>query len=100
MESLARGKKEYEPARFMTVNTAVEQLLEVEENIGRNAYSKNDLAVGIARLGQKDQVIVAAPLEKLVDYDFGKPLHSLVIPAREMHFHEKEVLDQFLIPTK
>jgi diphthamide biosynthesis methyltransferase len=27
----SRGKKVYEPARFMTVNTAISQLLEVEE---------------------------------------------------------------------
>jgi diphthine synthase len=26
-----RGKKVYEPPRFMTVNTAISQLLEVEE---------------------------------------------------------------------
>ena len=26
-----RGKKEYEPPRYMTINTALEQLLEVEE---------------------------------------------------------------------
>uniref|UniRef100_A0A453KH23 diphthine methyl ester synthase n=1 Tax=Aegilops tauschii subsp. strangulata TaxID=200361 RepID=A0A453KH23_AEGTS len=31
LESLCRGKKVYEPARFMTVNTAISQLLEVEE---------------------------------------------------------------------
>lgn len=31
LESLCRGRKEYEPPRFMTVNTAIEQLIEVEE---------------------------------------------------------------------
>lgn len=33
LESLARGKKVYEPSRFMTIGTAIEQLLEIEENI-------------------------------------------------------------------
>ena len=28
---LFRGKKEYEPPRYMSINTAIEQLLEVEE---------------------------------------------------------------------
>ena len=32
LESLARGRKVYEAPRYMTVNTAVEQLLEVEDN--------------------------------------------------------------------
>lgn len=33
---ILRGKKQYEPARFMTVNTAIEQLLEVEEARGES----------------------------------------------------------------
>jgi diphthine methyl ester synthase len=31
---LCRGKKVYEPPRFMTVNTAISQLFEVEEARG------------------------------------------------------------------
>ncbi|CAN6463556.1 unnamed protein product [Victoria cruziana] len=31
LESLCRGKKIYEPPRFMTIKTAIEQLLEVEQ---------------------------------------------------------------------
>ena len=33
LESLARGKKVYEPPRYMTINIAVEQLLEIEEKL-------------------------------------------------------------------
>lgn len=33
---ILRGKKQYEPPRFMTVNTAIEQLLEVEEARGES----------------------------------------------------------------
>lgn len=29
---LCRGKKEYEPPRYMSIDTAIEQLLEVEES--------------------------------------------------------------------
>lgn len=29
-----RGKKQYEPPRYMTVNTAIEQLLEIEHTRG------------------------------------------------------------------
>ena len=35
-----RGKKVYEPARFMTVNTAISQLLEVEELHGGSGTFK------------------------------------------------------------
>lgn len=33
---LGRGKKEYEPPRYMSINTAIEQLLEVEESRAEN----------------------------------------------------------------
>ncbi|KAI5079592.1 hypothetical protein GOP47_0005071 [Adiantum capillus-veneris] len=51
LESLCRGKKEYEPPKYMTVNTALEQLLEVEENQKCNAYNGNTICVGLARIG-------------------------------------------------
>ncbi|MCL7032866.1 hypothetical protein MKW94_005118, partial [Papaver nudicaule] len=35
LESLCRGKKQYEPPRYMTINTAIEQLLEVEHSLGQ-----------------------------------------------------------------
>ena len=33
LESLARGKKVYEPARYMSIKTAIEQLLELEDKL-------------------------------------------------------------------
>lgn len=33
---MGRGKKEYEPPRYMSINTAIEQLLEVEESRAEN----------------------------------------------------------------
>ena len=97
LEGLARGKKIYEPSRYMTVNQAVEQLLTISENRGSCELSPDTFAVGIARLGQKDEMIAYAPLRVLQKHDFGDPLHSLVIPAPELHFHEQEVLQCFEI---
>lgn len=99
MESLARGKKEYEPARFMTIKEAVAQLLVCEERKGRGVCKPDSLAVGIARLGQQDQSFAAGAMKDIQEYDFGKPLHSLVIPAEELHFHEGEVLNHFQISS-
>ncbi len=65
----------------MSVNTAVQQLLEVEAARAGGACGPDKLAVGIARLGAPDQQIVAAPMAALLDVDFGAPLHSLVIPG-------------------
>jgi diphthine synthase len=91
LEALCRGRTVYEPPRYMSVNTAVEQLLEIEAKRGEGAYGPDTLAVGIARLGAPDQQIVAAPLAELAKVDFGAPLHCLVI-AGAVHVVEEEML--------
>lgn len=63
----------------MSINTALEQLLEVEQKRGEGAYSQDTLCVGIARLGAPDQQIVAGSMQQLLDVDFGPPLHCLII---------------------
>ncbi|PXF46706.1 Diphthine methyl ester synthase [Gracilariopsis chorda] len=99
LESLARGKKVYEPPRYMTINQAVEQLLEIDALLGSNELEENSMAVGVARIGQLDQIIRYATLAELKKTDFGPPLHSLIIPARDLHFHELEVLNCFKSAT-
>jgi diphthine synthase len=96
LESLARGKKVYEPPRFMTINTAVEQLLEIEAARGEGAYGADTLCVGVARIGSDSQAIVAGGLAALRGVDFGPPLHSLVI-AGDTHPIELEYLSQFMV---
>ena len=96
LESLARGKKVYEPPRFMSVATACQQLLEVEESRGQGAYAPDSLCVGLARLGSDSQRIVAGTLAQLAEQDLGPPLHSLVI-AGDTHPIEEEYLAQFRV---
>eukprot|EP01006_Ploeotia_vitrea_P030758 TRINITY_DN63099_c0_g1_i3.p1 TRINITY_DN63099_c0_g1~~TRINITY_DN63099_c0_g1_i3.p1 ORF type:complete len:129 (+),score=60.37 TRINITY_DN63099_c0_g1_i3:327-713(+) len=86
-----RGRKIYEPPRFMTVNQALEQLLEVEEEKKLEVLNRDTQVVGLARVGQSGQRIVAGPVGKLLEIDFGPPLHSLVIPG-ETHFLEQDML--------
>ncbi|KAJ3413744.1 diphthine synthase [Chytridiales sp. JEL 0842] len=96
IENMARGRKIYEPPRYMTVNTAVEQLLEIEEKRQENVYNKNTIAVGLSRVGAPDQRIIAGTMEELLTADFGEPLHSLVI-AGEMHFLEADMVRGFAV---
>lgn len=91
LESLARGKKVYEPPRFMTINTAIDQLLEVEDKRKEGAYSEDTMCVGVARVGSDGQQIVAGTMRQLLEVDFGAPLHSLVL-AGEMHAIEEEIM--------
>ncbi|XP_022858010.1 probable diphthine methyl ester synthase [Olea europaea var. sylvestris] len=92
LESLCRGKREYEPPRYMTINTAIEQLLEIEQNRGESAYSEDTTCVGLARVGSEDQMIVAGSMKQLLTIDFGPPLHCLVIVG-DVHPVEKEMLE-------
>ncbi|RKO97860.1 hypothetical protein CXG81DRAFT_15553 [Caulochytrium protostelioides] len=96
IENMARGRKIYEPPRYMTVNEAVAQLLEVEEKRGDGICGTNTVAVGLGRVGCNDQTIIAGTLEELLDAEVGPPLHSLVI-AGQMHFLEAEMLKSYAI---
>ncbi|XP_072997179.1 probable diphthine methyl ester synthase isoform X1 [Typha latifolia] len=91
-----RGKKVYEPPRFMTINTAINQLLEVQEMHGESVYNADSICVGIARLGSQDQMLVAGSMKKLLDVDFGAPLHCLIIVG-ELHPVEEEMMQFYLI---
>lgn len=75
---------------------AVQQLLEVEERRGQKAYGPNTLCVGIARLQADDQKIVAGPMARLADVDFGPPLHCFVV-AGNVHVTEQEILDFYML---
>mmetsp|Transcript_29006 Transcript_29006/g.55629 ORF Transcript_29006/g.55629 Transcript_29006/m.55629 type:complete len:283 (+) Transcript_29006:42-890(+) len=91
MEALCRGKKSYEPPRYMSVNTCIEQLLEVEANRKQKAYSSETICVGVARIGCDNQAIISGTMQELLTTDFGAPLHSFIVPG-EMHPMEEEML--------
>lgn len=99
IENMARGRKIYEPPRYMTVNQCIEQLLEIEDKRGEKAYTANTICVGLARVGANDQKIVCGTMLELLEADFGAPLHSFII-AGNMHFLEADTLRNFAInPT-
>jgi len=94
VEALCRGRKEYEPPRYMSCAVAAQQLLEVEESKKGGVCTPEALCVGVARLGQPSQAIVACTLGEMAEQDLGPPLHSLVI-AGSLHPMEEEALKPF-----
>ncbi|XP_072276108.1 diphthine methyl ester synthase isoform X1 [Pyxicephalus adspersus] len=90
-----KGKKIFEPPRYMTVNQAVDQLLQIVQNrreLGEElALTENTICVGLARVGASDQHIASGTLQQLSTVDFGAPLHSLVISGC-MHPLELDML--------
>ncbi len=78
---------------FMDIRKAASLLLEMEGQRGEGVLV-NTLAVGVSRAGSDSPTVHADYLERIKDYDFGEPLHILIIPA-SLHFIEAEALVKF-----
>ena len=66
--------------------------MNINENLEREGMITEDtLAMGIARVGSKDVVVRAGKISELIDFDFGGPLHCIVIPSK-LHIVEAEYL--------
>lgn len=99
-ENLAKGKIIYEPPRFMNVNTALKQLKESEDSLKHNILNENTRYIALARVGAPDQLIISGKFEDLINYDFGKPLHSLIICSEYLHPIEEEMYNYYNINKK
>lgn len=95
IENMARGRLIYEPPRYMSIAQCCEQLLEIEEARGTEAYTAQTPAIAISRLGSASQTFKSGTIEELSRYDSGEPLHSLVILGRQCHELELEYLLEF-----
>nr|XP_060630002.1 diphthine methyl ester synthase [Anolis sagrei ordinatus] len=102
VENLMRGKKIYEPPRYMTVNQAAEQLLAVVQNRQQEGeepeVTENTVCVGLARVGGADQKIASGTLQQMTTVILGDPLHSLIITGT-LHPLEVDMLKLFAIDT-
>jgi len=102
-ENLARGRKIYEPPRYMSIPQAVLQLLEIEDQRDSGTLSANKtLAIGMSRVGggEEHQRIVCGTLAELASHPsdaFGEPLHSLVIVGKRLHPLEVEFAEDYAI---
>uniref|UniRef100_A0A7S2DK48 diphthine methyl ester synthase n=1 Tax=Haptolina brevifila TaxID=156173 RepID=A0A7S2DK48_9EUKA len=94
MTSLARGRPEYLPPRFMSIRQGITQLLEIEKRRGEGVCPPEARAVGMARVGAEGQMVVTGSLVELRDVSFGAPLHSLVLIGRA-GADEEELLTAF-----
>ncbi|PBK71224.1 Diphthine synthase [Armillaria solidipes] len=102
-ENLARGRKIYEPPRYMSIRQAVSQLIEIESLRQTGTLSPDTtLAVALSRVGggTDNQRIVAGTLTDLVNHPedaFGDPLHSLVLVGKRLHHLEVEYAQDFAV---
>lgn len=99
IENMMRGRKIYEPPRYMSVSQAASQLMEIVMNRKQTGAEKlvldsDSVCVGLSRVGAESQNICTTTLENMTSVDLGEPLHSLVIPG-PMHPLEIDMLKQF-----
>ena len=96
-ENMARGRKIFEPPRYMTIAECARQMLETEEERQERVYGPQSLAIGAARVGGPDQKLVAGTLSELTRVDMGGPLHCVVLVGRRSHDMEKDFIRHFAI---
>ncbi|BGP12567.1 hypothetical protein JCM10213_004847 [Rhodosporidiobolus nylandii] len=106
-ENLARGRKIYEPPRYMSVPCAISQLLSLLDNAPSDSSSAADaldpqttLAISASRVGSPSQKFVAGTLAELSELDeeaSGGPLHSFVIVGRTFHALERDFAGRWAV---
>ena len=99
LENLARGRKIYEPPRYMTAAQCACQMLETEGERSEGVYGPDSLAVAVARVGAEDQKIASGTLQQISRVDMGPPLHSLILLGSRVHDLEKDYIRGFAIDT-
>ena len=80
-----------EEQRFLTINKALEMLLEIEKQKQEHIVTTRTLVIGVARAGSIKPIVRAGYIEEVIDYDFGAPPHTLIFPGN-LHFMEAEAL--------
>lgn len=77
--------------RFMTVNEAIRYLSKVESDRGEGVFTDDTIVIGIAQAGSDNPIVKGGRVRDVVDFDFGSPLHCMIVPGN-LHFVEAEAL--------
>jgi len=79
---------------FLDPKDALKGLLETEKGQRRKVLTKSSYVIVASRIGFKDQKIISGKISSLINTDFGKPPHTIIIPGR-LHFTESDALKLF-----
>lgn len=89
-----------EEHRFMTANEAFRTLAEREAESPEPVFPGDLPAAVVARVGTETARAWFGPRHRLEGLDFGPPLHSIVVPARTLHFEETEALERVRVSER
>jgi diphthine synthase len=98
-----RGRKIYEPPRYMSPTVALSQLLSAISSHPNSHLSRDKtLAMTLSRVGSPSQEIKAGTLqefESVGEEEFGEPLHTMVIVGSRLHPLEVEYAMPYAVGT-
>ncbi|KAK4292541.1 hypothetical protein Pmani_034704 [Petrolisthes manimaculis] len=98
VKNLMKGRKVYEPPRYMMASQGASQLLEIIKKRTSEGQptplTPEHLVMGVARVGSQSQCLKACTLQEMATTDLGGPLHSMVVVG-ETHPMEDEYVDMF-----
>jgi diphthine synthase len=77
-------------------NEALRILKTMEESEHKGVFLDDTLVCVVARAGSDDRVVSAGRFGDMMDFDFGEPLHTIVIPGK-LHFLEEESIKRVMI---
>ncbi len=80
--------------RYMTANEGLRWLVDTSAGLKSQTVTESTIACVVARAGSHDCIARADRISQLVSVDFGKPLHTIVLPGN-LHFQEEEALVRF-----
>jgi diphthine synthase len=63
----------------------------MEKKVRKKMFGSDSVVCVVAQAGSDNPVAKAGTFKDLLDFDFGPPLHSIVIPGR-LHFMEIKAL--------
>ena len=79
---------------FLDPKDALKKLLDTEKGQRRKIIREDTYVIIASRIGFKNQKIISGKISSLIDCDFGKPPHTIIIPGR-LHFTELDALKMF-----
>ncbi|KAM0681783.1 hypothetical protein GINT2_000300 [Glugoides intestinalis] len=68
--------------RFMTANEAIKQVLYADEQTNRGMFTLETKLFAVCRFATDEEAVYYDTARNLLEINFGKPLHSLIIPAK------------------
>ncbi len=81
--------------KFLNINEAISILLELEQKNNEDIFTESSILVGLAQIGQKNEVICAGTVNKVRELAWGDigPPQALIVCSDSLHFSEKEALN-------